>query len=65
MDGYEYPFREEKTILTVWSAPNYCYRNGNKATTCTFKDNRKIFKVFKETDHETVVPLENVVPYFL
>ena len=31
MDGYQWHF-QERELVTVWSAPNYMYRSGNKAS---------------------------------
>jgi len=47
-EGYKYMF-PMKNLITVWSAPNYCYRCGNVASILAFNENldREV-KIFKE-----------------
>ena len=47
-EGYKYMF-PEKNLITVWSAPNYCYRCGNVASILVFDEqlDREII-MFKE-----------------
>jgi len=65
-EGYKYMF-PEKSLVTVWSAPNYCYRCGNVAAVLALDDqlNRE-FKIFNAVpDTDRAAPAARTVPYFL
>jgi diadenosine tetraphosphatase ApaH/serine/threonine PP2A family protein phosphatase len=65
MDGYQY--WHENRLLTVWSAPNYTYRWGNKAIILNFDEKlNKTINIFDAwVDNKNAVPTETLIPYFL
>jgi len=64
-EGYKYMF--DKILVTVWSAPNYCYRCGNVASILCLDENLvqnfKIFNAVAENDRN--VPTRTPMSYFL
>mmetsp|Transcript_35362 Transcript_35362/g.69359 ORF Transcript_35362/g.69359 Transcript_35362/m.69359 type:complete len:306 (+) Transcript_35362:27-944(+) len=66
MEGYKYMF--EKTLVTVWSAPNYCYRCGNVAAILELDEHCTAdFKIFEAAPEEARgIPAKKPAPeYFL
>ena len=66
MDGYKFMFND--TLVTVWSAPNYCYRCGNVAAILELDEQlNRNFKVFEAAPQEARgVPTKKAAPeYFL
>ncbi|XP_063219965.1 serine/threonine-protein phosphatase 4 catalytic subunit isoform X4 [Bacillus rossius redtenbacheri] len=52
MEGYKWHFNE--TVLTVWSAPNYCYRCGNVAAILELNEHlQRDFTIFEAAPQES------------
>jgi len=67
MEGYKHMFNE--TLVTVWSAPNYCYRCGNVAAILELDENlNKNYKIFEAAPQQESrgAPAKRAAPeYFL
>ncbi|KAI9253771.1 serine/threonine-protein phosphatase 4 catalytic subunit [Phascolomyces articulosus] len=67
MEGYKLMFND--TIVTVWSAPNYCYRCGNIAAILKLDDglNReyKIFDAAPQQENRGFMVKKSLPDYFL
>lgn len=65
-EGYKYFFPDEN-LVTVWSAPNYCYRCGNVASVLALDDKlNRDFKIFSAVpDDKRVIPARTSMPYFI
>merc|ERR1712037_686605 len=59
-EGYKYMF--DDSLVTVWSAPNYCYRCGNIASILQFSDaDNRTPKLFEAVpDDKRVIPARQV-----
>ena len=66
-EGLKYMF-PDKNLVTVWSAPNYCYRCGNVASILAFDDNldREVKYFTETTENSTMMaPRASLPGYFL
>ncbi|CAI5478017.1 unnamed protein product [Closterium sp. Yama58-4] len=65
-EGLKYMF-PDRSLVTVWSAPNYCYRCGNVASILSFDEHmERDVKFFTETEeNNTMMAPRAAVPYFL
>jgi len=65
-EGYKYFFPPENFLVTVWSAPNYCYRCGNIAAIMEVDDKlNRNFLTFDAVEQPPSVVERTTIPYFL
>lgn len=65
MEGMQWHF-DKKQLVTVWSAPNYMYRSGNKASVMKVDENLNCNFVFFDAvpDDQRKKPDDSIPPYF-
>ena len=68
MEGYKFMFPDEN-VVTVWSAPNYCYRCGNVASIMAIDESMQIgdqcFKIFNAVpDQDRIAPPPAQTPHY-
>lgn len=65
MEGYRYHFKD-RDVVTVWLAPNYCYRCGNVASVMRIEDDLKPqFRIFSAVSDEGRVQPRRGNEYFM
>lgn len=53
MEGYKPMFGDPPSVVTVWSAPNYCYRCGNVAAILELDENlERNYRIFEAAAQE-------------
>lgn len=65
-EGFQFWFKA-KNLVTIWSAPNYCYRCNNVASIMKVSDKlEKEFFIFQAVPESSKSEhYKNVLPYFL
>lgn len=65
-EGFQYWFPND-ILVTVWSAPNYCYRCGNIGAILQLDEKlNRNFVTFREVPESArSIPPKNVLPYFM
>jgi serine/threonine-protein phosphatase 2A catalytic subunit len=63
-----YNWTHERNVVTIFSAPNYCYRCGNVASFLNVNEKlENSFETFYALRDQTTraIPYKTLVPYFL
>lgn len=65
--GVSQPHDQNYQLVTVWSAPNYCYRCGNVASILSFDSElNRTEQVFEATkENENMMPPRAALRYFI